>query len=344
MLASGSPRRVEILAMVLGRGVDFERMSSDFEESGGKDGEQTADVAAYSLAMARGKVADVVARQLELERKQDTMVVIGSDTCVVSPSGLLLEKPVNQADHQRMMRLLSGRTHRVVTAVVMHRVDGGDVAQTVEFVDEALVTFAELDEPTIACYTAPGTEGDDKAGGYGLQGIAGANFVEKIDGVRTSLPLSRTRVCVFTDTSLRHRTTTQSWGSRATSWPYRSRKSLVSETSATHRYASTRRRIIRQVIVASSPHRSSRVQFRDGLITSQILRHLHKQHRDAVADGKPLSALFRLEPRAVTAHLQRAAGDGAREERQRTLVEHAVRQAHVMHGIPRVAVTTGLDW
>ena len=90
-----------------------------------------------------------------------------------------------------MLRLLSGRTHQVHTAVVGWRISG---IQTVTVTTD--VTFVELDEPTIDWYLSTG-EHRDKAGAYGMQGAAGA-LVERIDGSPTNvigLPLAETVAC-----------------------------------------------------------------------------------------------------------------------------------------------------
>jgi septum formation protein len=115
------------------------------------------------------------------------VVVLAADT-TVDVDGEVLAKPENDDDARRMLRLLSGRTHQVHTAVVAWRVSG---MQTVTTTTD--VTFVDLDEATIDWYVATG-EHRDKAGAYGIQGAAGA-LVERVDGSPTNvigLPLAET--------------------------------------------------------------------------------------------------------------------------------------------------------
>ena len=102
------------------------------------------------------------------------MPVLAADT-VVALANEMLAKPVDAADAARMMRLLSGTRHRVLTAVA---VAFGDRVQM--RVSESFVTFCPLDEGRIEAYIASG-EPFDKAGGYGIQGRAGA-FVSRVEG------------------------------------------------------------------------------------------------------------------------------------------------------------------
>ena len=98
------------------------------------------------------------------------MPVLAADT-TVALANEMLAKPADAADAARMLRLLSGTRHRVLTAVAV--AFDGRVAMRVS---ESLVTFCPLDEARIDAYVASG-EPFDKAGGYGIQGRAGA-FVE----------------------------------------------------------------------------------------------------------------------------------------------------------------------
>ena len=100
--------------------------------------------------------------------------VLAADT-TVALAGEILAKPADREDAARMLRLLSGTQHRVLTAVAVI------LEQRVEMaVSESLVTFATLDEQRIAAYVQSG-EPFDKAGAYGIQGRAGA-FVERLEG------------------------------------------------------------------------------------------------------------------------------------------------------------------
>jgi septum formation protein len=115
-------------------------------------------------------------------------VVIGADTIVIAERGIL-GKPADDADAARMLRLLSGRRHHVVTAIAVVRRQ-----PPVRLVDssETAVWFRRLTVDEILRYVATG-EPLDKAGAYGIQGRAGA-FVERIDGdyfTVVGLPLAR---------------------------------------------------------------------------------------------------------------------------------------------------------
>jgi septum formation protein len=121
----------------------------------------------HAERLARAKALTVAARE-------PTAVVIGADTIVVVDEEIL-GKPQDQADAYRMLSALSGREHRVVTAVAVAR--GSEVVASVE---EVQVTFRRLSENEISGYIATG-EPMDKAGSYGIQGY-GATIVQKVDG------------------------------------------------------------------------------------------------------------------------------------------------------------------
>jgi septum formation protein len=101
-------------------------------------------------------------------------LVIGSDTIVVV-DGLILGKPQDEADAASMLRMLSGRSHVVLTAVAVARHDRVESG-----VERVSVTFRPLDDAEIEAYIAT-REPMDKAGAYGIQGY-GATIVERIDG------------------------------------------------------------------------------------------------------------------------------------------------------------------
>jgi len=165
VLASASPRRQELLR---GIGLDFTVVPADADESLHPD-EKPVD---YVERVARDKALAVVAK-LGMGATGD-VVVLAADT-TVDVDGEVLAKPEDDDDASRMLRLLSGRTHQVHTAVIAWRVSG---MQTVTVTTD--VTFVDLDEATIGWYIATG-EHLDKAGAYGIQGAAGA-LVERIDG------------------------------------------------------------------------------------------------------------------------------------------------------------------
>ena len=116
----------------------------------------------------------------------DLSVVIGCDTVVIC-DGEVLGKPVDEADAIRMLKMLSGKTHHVVTGVTL-----GRGCRYSSFSVDTAVTFRELSDEEIKAYVKSG-EPMDKAGAYGIQGL-GALLVEKIDGDFynvVGLPVSR---------------------------------------------------------------------------------------------------------------------------------------------------------
>ena len=118
--------------------------------------------------MARDKARVVAARHAA------DAVILAADTTVVA-AGEILAKPLDAADAARMLALLSGTVHDVLTGVVLMR----DTAESVEVV-RTRVHFINLTEEDIAWYVATG-EADGKAGAYGIQGRA-ARFVDWIEG------------------------------------------------------------------------------------------------------------------------------------------------------------------
>ncbi len=112
-------------------------------------------------------------------------IVLGADTVVVIDERIL-EKPADAGDARAMLRLLSGREHAVITGICLRYEDGAIVDHAVTTVRFAAFTDAELDD-----YIASG-EPMDKAGAYGIQGLA-SKFVERIEGCYFNvmgLPLS----------------------------------------------------------------------------------------------------------------------------------------------------------
>ena len=178
VLASSSPRRQELLG---GLGIEFTVVPADVDESQHR-GEKAVD---YVERVARDKAFAVVGK-LGVGAAGD-VVVLAADT-TVDVDGEVLGKPLDDPDARRMLRLLSDRTHQVHTAIVGWRITG--MQATTVTTD---VTFVALDEATIDWYLATG-EHRDKAGGYGMQGAAGA-LVARVDGSPTNvigLPLPET--------------------------------------------------------------------------------------------------------------------------------------------------------
>ena len=160
ILASGSPRRLELLQQI---GIVPRVVVSHSEE-------ETTDVTPAELvrhnALVKGR--DVV------RRMGDTVAVLAADTVVVL-EGTILGKPGNPEKAKAMLHLLSGRTHQVMTGMALFY--KGRVLTHVETTD---VTFSTLTEQDIETYAATG-EPLDKAGAYGIQGRA-AVFIPRIQG------------------------------------------------------------------------------------------------------------------------------------------------------------------
>ena len=158
ILASASPRRREILSHL---GLSFTVLCADADESSDETkGERLVEM--LSLRKARA-VQAALAEQGCLSA--DT-VILAADTVVVSPDGEILGKPRDREDADRMLRCLSGRTHRVISGVC---VIAGDKAIASHEVTK--VTFDPLSDEVIARYIASG-EPMDKAGAYGIQDTA----------------------------------------------------------------------------------------------------------------------------------------------------------------------------
>lgn len=174
ILASGSPRRRELLSAA---GVEFTIAAADIDEfwpPGERPADHCARLAAEKAAAVSGKFPDELC--------------LGADTIVVL-DGVVLGKPKNRADGARMLGLLSGRTHEVLTAVALAR--GGEIVE--RFTGRAAVTFLPLDAAQRDWYLAS-DEPWDKAGGYAAQG-KGAALIEKIEGdfhAVVGLPLAAT--------------------------------------------------------------------------------------------------------------------------------------------------------
>jgi len=167
VLASGSPRRLELLRSL---GLDVAVKPSGYGEPA------IAGVSPERLATLHAREKLASALHAADRETGAALPVVAADT-VVDAGGLALGKPVDQEDAVRMLRLLSGREHRVHTAFALSL---PGVASPVEDLSTALVRFYPLDEREIAEYVASG-EPLDKAGGYGIQGRAAA-LVESIAG------------------------------------------------------------------------------------------------------------------------------------------------------------------
>jgi septum formation protein len=159
VLASQSPRRAEILRQA---GIPFTIRAADVDETP-LPGEKPSD---YVQRLAEMKARAVSAAPHETVLGADTTVVIG---------GEMLGKPADAADARRMLALLSGRCHSVMTGICLKR--GSEVIRDYAVTE---VWFAVLSESEIAEYAESG-EPMDKAGAYAIQGLA-SKFIERIAG------------------------------------------------------------------------------------------------------------------------------------------------------------------
>jgi septum formation protein len=173
VLASASPRRRELLAQV---GYRFEVHPAHIPE----DPLPGEDPIVYVTRLAREK-AEAVFRELtshgsppKLPLDEQSLAVLGADTTVTLDNAIL-GKPEDAADAARMLRLLSGRTHRVITGVALVTAKGAEVAA-----EATAVRFLALSDEDIAAYIATG-EPMDKAGAYAIQGRA-ARWIPRIEG------------------------------------------------------------------------------------------------------------------------------------------------------------------
>jgi septum formation protein len=171
LLASSSPRRAEILRTV---GWPFEAFAVNIDESP----QMSEGVVAYVERLAREK-AEAAAAQHRQQRQGTSRLVLGADT-IVFAEGSMLGKPRDAEDARRMLRLLSGRWHEVLTGVTLLRTGGEQTERRATAHETTRVRFSPLSEEEIDWYVATG-EPLDKAGAYAVQGRA-ALFIEAIDG------------------------------------------------------------------------------------------------------------------------------------------------------------------
>jgi septum formation protein len=177
-LASKSPRRRELLRQV---GVEFELLSLRSDPTRGADvseeerpGESPLD---YVARVAREKGA--FAWNVLHLRRMPLRPVLSADT-TVTIDGEILGKPADKDEAAAMLERLSGRTHQVLTSVALHHTN---VTEQVTQVSN--VRFATLSPATIKAYCAT-PEPYDKAGAYGIQGLA-ALFIEHIEGSHSGI-------------------------------------------------------------------------------------------------------------------------------------------------------------
>ncbi len=164
-LASQSPRRRELLDQI---GVTHRVLSVDIDETR-RDDEIASD---YVQRLAREKAA--AGWQHLIDHQLTPAPVMGADTAVVI-DGDILGKPVDADDAIAILQRLSGRSHEVMTGVAVHSAQGAQVTMSC-----TRVWFRALDRAEIEQYWLSG-EPRDKAGAYGIQGLA-AKFIERIEG------------------------------------------------------------------------------------------------------------------------------------------------------------------
>lgn len=180
VLGSASPRRAELLRAA---GLLFD-----------------VDAPAIDEHRHPGEPADAFARRMAIEKaaavreRRPGRSILTADT-VVTVAGEVLGKPADPADAARMLRLLSGRYHQVVTGVCLSGGATGD--HGVVHVERTRVWFAEMTETEMAWYVGTG-EPADKAGAYAIQGL-GSRFVTRIEGCYANvvgLPIAQVyRMC-----------------------------------------------------------------------------------------------------------------------------------------------------
>ena len=166
ILASTSPRRQELLRNA---GIPFEIRTPRIHEIR-NNGERAEN---YVVRLAQEKAEDA-AHQLGENR----IVVLGADTTVVAGEEIL-EKPRDPGDAARMLRLLSDRSHAVMTGVCL-LVRNSDESKSFTAIETTTVLFRKLNENEIHSYVATG-EPLDKAGAYAIQGLA-SRWIPRIEG------------------------------------------------------------------------------------------------------------------------------------------------------------------
>ena len=161
ILASNSPRRREILGQA---GFAFSVVASDIDESFPAD-MPLSDVPVFLSEKKARVLADI----------NPHAIILAADTVVILDD-IILNKPADKSEAREMLKLLSGKTHEVVTGITLITPN-----ETVSIADSAMVSFRSLADWEMDWYVKGGF-GLDKAGGYGVQDFIGMAGIEKIDG------------------------------------------------------------------------------------------------------------------------------------------------------------------
>ena len=167
VLASASPRRQELLSNA---GISFAVQPADVDET---------PLPGESPRVCAERLAREKALAVWQTRRHD--VVLGADTVVVV-DGTILGKPSDARDAARMLRLLSGRVHQVITGVCLASAKGlrAENRELKTASESTLVTMNHISDDEIQGYVATG-EPMDKAGAYAIQGIA-SRWISRIEG------------------------------------------------------------------------------------------------------------------------------------------------------------------
>jgi septum formation protein len=188
-LASLSPRRQELLRQI---GVEFDLLLPDADEDAESLEAERAGEAPLSYVKRVVQAKALAAADRLQRRALPLRPILVADTTVALGRSIL-HKPVDAKDNARMLRSLSGTTHRVLTGISVVQVRGKGAPRIDAAVSESFVTFKALTSRDIRNYLAS-HEGMGKAGGYAIQGLAGA-YVTQIRGSYSGimgLPLAET--------------------------------------------------------------------------------------------------------------------------------------------------------
>lgn len=183
ILGSASPRRRELLEQI---GVEFE-----VKVSGNEEVYYSLDPAAIVKELALMKAENVAEELGAADTQEKDIIVIGADTVVVL-DGEILGKPKDEADAERMLKALQGRSHDVYTGAAFLTYGRNGDKEVCSYAVGTRVFVNPMTENEIRAYIATG-EPMDKAGAYGIQGRFAA-YIEKIEGDYynvVGLPVSR---------------------------------------------------------------------------------------------------------------------------------------------------------